>query len=580
MNYVKIYLLLLTILFSSALIGQNKGFYQDVDRNPIEVGETFQLSITLENIDASSISLGDISPFQIVGGPATTSSYSNINGKSSTSKSYKYILQATQRGNFTIQPATAQLGSKTLRSNALSIKVVESSTPKIQAASDKKSFIRLEPSSLEGYPGQLILLDYVLYTRQNIERYDISPYEYPDGFFVDFVKDFRDQPQRKNLNGQEYVRAILKKDRLYPQKVGNFDIGPMNINLEIPLENGRSSFFFTETRNESLKIPAVKLKIMPLPTPIPMSFSGGVGDFKMNSHLKKSSVVTGEAISLVIEVEGIGDPKTLKAPEQKWPEFLETYPPTVIKEEVVIRSGLPVVTKTFEYLAVCQIDTIFSLVPEMTYLDPNQKKYIILTGETVSISVIKGQPTNKDINEDVLFSPRLSHLQPLTSINDSFWTPQKYWFSVLSIAFLTILAIWVKKKRLERDILKKNIENSAQNKAHESLKKAYYYMENRESQSFFNELASATTGFIIKQWSIPHLEANPKNISVYLEDNGAPQEAIDLYKNIHQKAELARFASVYTDMEALYQDAERLLKLLVLPAFNNKYQNTDYSIKK
>jgi len=559
---VKIFLIFLATVFASFVLGQNKGFYQDVDRNPIQIGETFQLSITLENIDASNVTLGNISPFKIVGGPATSSSYTVINGKSSGSKSYKYILQATQKGDFTIQPATANIGGKTLKSNDINIKVVEPSPSQIQNVPDKKTFVRLEISTSEGYPGQFIQLDYVLYTRQNIERYDISPYDYPDGFFVDYVKDLKEQPQRKTINGQEYIRAILKRDRLYAQKVGQFDIGPMNMNLEIPVENGRSSFFFTETKRETVKIPAIKLRILPLPTPIPSSFSGAVGSFKMSSSVKKTSVVTGEAITLVIEIEGTGDPKTLKAPEQNWPEFLETYPPTVIKEEVLLRSGLPVVKKTFEYLAVCPVDTMFSFIPEMTFLDPSLKEYTTLKGNSSTITVVKGAAKTKVDNNDLRLTPEQSHLNSLTSIKESFWSPQKYLLFVLSIVLLTLLAIFIKKKRLESATLKKEHENSAQNKAHESLKKAYSYMESHQTQNFFDELASATTGYIIKKLDIPHLEANPNNISIYLQNKGIPQEAVDLYKNIHQKAELARFAGVHSDMNSLYEDAEKLLNLL------------------
>ncbi len=563
MKNIKLVLFLCSLCFSLDMWAQSKGFYQDIDRNPVEVGEIFQLTITLENIDASAVSMGDVEPFKIVGGPSTSSSYTIINGKSSGSKSYQYILQATQKGNFTLSSATARLGSKILKSNTISIKVVEPNERKVPAIGDKKSFVQLELSSSTAYPGQMIEVDYVLYTRQNVERYDMASYDYPDGFFVEYVNDLREQPQRKQINGQEYLRAVLRRDRLYAQKVGSFDIGPLTVSLEIPVENGRSSFFFSETKKENLKVAKQTLKILPLPTPFPNTFCGGVGEFSMKASIKKPTVVTGEAISLLLEIEGIGDPKTIKAPEQNWPEFLETYPPSLIKEEIKTVGGKSLVKKTFEFIAVSSLDTTFRFVPEMTYFDPEQKKYISVKGDSLIVSVVKGEPkaiVNDNNNE---LSPEISHLQPLKSLN-SFWTPLIYLSLVGFILLSMFLAMWIKKKKLDNEALSKERKNSAQYKAHKSLEKAYEYMQNHKSEKFYDELASATTGFIIKAFDIPHLEANPQKISEHLSNKNISIEAIDLYNSIHQKAELARFAGVLSDMSSLYSDAEKLLNMLEL----------------
>lgn len=562
MRKENILIVIIYLFWGSNLLSQNSGFYLDVDRNPIEVGETFQLTLQLENMDASQIEIGDLAPFKIVGGPATSSSYSIINGKSTSSKSYKYILQATKKGSFILPAATAKWSGKTIKTNDVKIMVVEPSTKNNSINTDKKSFVRLELSSQEGYPGQLIQLDFVLYTRQNVERYDISVFDYPDIFYVENVRDLREQPQKKIINGQEYLRAVLRRDRLYAQKIGEFDIGPLNIKIDIPVENGRSTFFFRETRTEIMDVPSIKIKILPLPEPVPSSFSGAVGNFSMTASVHKTTVVTGEAITLNIEIEGIGDPKMVKPPKQNWPSFLESYPPTTTLEEVNERSGQAYLKKSFEYFAVSQKDTLFTFVPQMTYFNSEEKKYITLKGDSVSIAVVRGdQPVSSHQNEKAWLADK-AHQQPLVSIKPSFWSPAKYGYIFLAWVGLTALGLFIKKKKLEKKKLNEEFSQSAQYKAHENLKKALMYMNNGDNPMFFEEVALATTGFIIHQFNIPYIEANPSKISEYLSENGISSDIIQLYKNIHQKSELARFAGVTVEMETIYRDAEQLLSQL------------------
>ena len=221
------------------------------------------------------------------------------------------------------------------------------------------------------------------------------------------------------------------------------------------------------------------------------------------------------------------------------------------------------VKKTFEFIAVSSLDTIFRFVPEMTYFDPEQKKYISVKGDSLKVSIVKGEPKAIDNENNNELSPEISHLQPLKSLN-SFWTPLIYLSLVGFILLSMFLAMWIKKKKLDNEAISQERKNSAQYKAHKSLEKAYEYMKNHKSEKFYDELASATTGFIIKAFDIPHLEANPQKISEQLRNKNISIEAIDLYNRIHQKAELARFAGVLSDMSSLYSDAEKLLNMLEL----------------
>lgn len=560
MRILSFYIWVFCLLISPRLYGQNAGFFLEADRYSVEEGETFQLIIRLENLEANRVELGDIAPFNLLGGPSVSTSYSNINGRSSSAKSYSYLLQAVKKGTFVIAPATAMMAGKVIKTNEIKIKVTEPKVTQWSQESDENSFVRMELSANEGYPGQVIQLDYVLYTRQNVERYDISQVEYPDAFYVENVRNHREQPQKKIIQGKEFLRAVLRRDRLYVLKTGKYELGPATISLEIPVENGRSSFFFRETRTEILTAPASEIQIFELPAPVPGSFAGAVGQFSMSASVKKATVVTGEAIVVNIDVEGTGDPKMVKAPIQNWPSFLENYPPTVVNDEVMERGGQAVMKKSFEYFVVCPKDTVFTFVPEMTYFDPEEKKYLTLKADTITIVVLNGVPKNTELENNRYWEPELSHKETLTSVDTVFWTPTNFIYVFSGIVLFTFMGVFLKKRQMEKSLEKAERAKSPDSKALKSLRLAAEHMKNGHSYQFFDEIARATTGFLTDYLNISPSETQVSKMTEYMETRGIPEEIIQLYKNIHHQSELARFAGMSTfSMEDVYRNAEKFL---------------------
>ena len=82
----------------------------------IAIGEQFRLGFTI-NEQGSDLQLPDLSNFDVLMGPSTSSSTSMqyINGKTtqSSSFSYMFILRAKKEGKFTIRPGSIKVGGKT-----------------------------------------------------------------------------------------------------------------------------------------------------------------------------------------------------------------------------------------------------------------------------------------------------------------------------------------------------------------------------------------------------------------------------------------------------------------------------------
>lgn len=564
MHRVKLLVLIFSMVCSGFVMAQTPRFYMQTDRSTVAEGETFILEAVLENIDSKTIELPDVSPFQIVQGPSTSTSISIVNGKRSGTVSYQYVLLATKKGKHIINAATSKVGSKTIKSNELTIEVSEASVSSKQNNIDAKgeTFVRLELSDNTAYLGQQVVLNYVIYTRQNLESYNILNEPNLEGFYAQPLNDIRDQAQRRTLNGKEYYTQVIRRQILFPQKTGNYNIGPVNMTIDIPVENGRSSFFFRETRKENIATNAVKLSVKDLPKQPPLSFAGGVGDFDMKASITATTANVGEAITIKMQVSGNGDPKIIKAPLFAIPNNLEKYEPTTTKDETNVQGDRIMVQKVFEYIFVPSKDTIYTIIPEFSYLSPKTGLYETIKAGPFNINVVKG--TGKPISDEGTaahddISGLISDDTRVFSISKSPWASTWHLGSLLMIILSTSIGVFVKKRNISRLESDRILKSKAVSIAKKNLQSAANYMDRNDAKAFYEEIALATTGYIVKKYNIPNTESSVDNIVATLTANNASTEVKSKYQDIQKQCELARFAGKYGNLSALYNDAEWMI---------------------
>jgi hypothetical protein len=553
----------LCFLSLSSVVAQSPRFYIQSDRSAVVEGETFVFEAVLENIDSKTIEMPDVSPFKVVQGPSTSTSISIINGKRTGTISYQYILLATKIGKYNIPPATTKVGSKVIKSNALTIQVESAASVAKDKNIDAKgeTFVRLEISDSKAFIGQQITLNYVLYTRQNIESYNIINETDLEGFYVQPLNDIRDQPQRRTVNGKEYYTQVIKRQILFPQKTGNYTIGPVNISLDIPVENGRSSFFFRETKKENVSTNSLKLSVNDLPKVAPISFSGGVGSFDMKASVTAATVNVGEAITLKMQIEGNGDPKIIKAPDFTIPNGLEKYEPTITKDETNVVGDKIMVLKVFEYIFVPSKDTVYTIEPTFSYLSTTSNSYETIKAGPFNINVTKGngsiETSKDDDTEDV--SNLISKDKNLYSLTQSPWMSFWHIGGLLFITLLTFVGILFKRKNITQAKVAAVNQSKAISIAKQNLLQANQFMTENNFKAFYEEIAKATTGYILKKFSIPNADASVINIVNILNHHQISQNVIAKYQEIQRQCELARFAGQYGNMTALYNDAEWII---------------------
>ncbi len=105
---------IITCIFISALSIAQSAFEATVSRNQVNTSDRFTITFTLQNGSSiSNFKAPAFSDFYVLGGPNQSSSFSSINGRTSQSISYAYVLQAKKAGKFTISQNKAKSVFKT-----------------------------------------------------------------------------------------------------------------------------------------------------------------------------------------------------------------------------------------------------------------------------------------------------------------------------------------------------------------------------------------------------------------------------------------------------------------------------------
>ena len=395
-------LILYIFLFCTVLAAEAaKTKFTMLAPSAVEVGKQFRLSFSL-NEQGRNLQLpsGLSDNFQILMGPSTGYSSSNINGKVTTSSSYTYILRAKKEGSFEIRPASVEVGGKVYESNSLTIQVVKAqakptqpqqggSTEQPQSATQNISlgednlFLRVALSKINAYRGEQIVATVKLYVNPNIpitrfEEVNLPTYE---GFYTQDVEI----PSTVNFTREVYKDKIyqvgvLKKTILFPQQNGRLKIEPFNMSLLIRQQVKARSFFddfFDNYRTVRAKVnsKAVTVNVKDLPA-APANFIGGVGNFNITSEISSEDVTTNDAVTLKVKVTGNGNIRLVRSPELELPSDFEVYDPRTTDNVNANDNGVSG-TKTIEYLFQPRFEgdyTIPSL--QFAYFNPSTGKYV------------------------------------------------------------------------------------------------------------------------------------------------------------------------------------------------------------
>ena len=356
----KILLILLICSQVCATFAQGVEFKASAPAQVI-MGKPFQLTYTV-NQRAKDLRAPEFEDFDYVAGPYTSqsSSTSFVNGKrtSSFALTYTYTLMANKEGTFMIPPATIKVDGSQYSSNGVRITVLPPDQPtQTSAASQPRNtnqssatsqqrennqtsaeniFMRTLVSKTKVHEQEVILLSYKLYFAGVDVAQMTNNTRLPEfkGFLKQELEMGEIQTELEHYNGRNYQTAVLYRALLFPQRSGELVIEPAQFEAILRVQNRaqvRSIFddFFGSytTVSKQLVAPKVTIHVASLPAGKPAGFSGGVGQFSINSTISSTNLQANEAVTLKLTVQGTGNMKLLKTLAVDWPEGFEVQEP-------------------------------------------------------------------------------------------------------------------------------------------------------------------------------------------------------------------------------------------------------------
>ena len=400
----------------------------------VSINDNIQVFFTLENATAENFTAPQFRNFEILSGPNYSSNVQFANGKVFKREEYSFILRPLKTGTFRIGPATVKTENRTLKSNELTIKVVNAK--KNLRKDSAELFVKIEPSEDTVYLGQQLTINYKVYTKVNVERYSFEKEPLYDGFYAEELDRFFAPTNTEIINGESYTSKIIRRLALFPLRTGTHRIEEAAINFIVSESSG--FLFRRNVKNIKRATEPIDISVLPLPQGAPPTFSGAVGQFTFEASLETTTLKVGEGTALKYVITGNGDPKRVQPPSIASNDTFEIYKPTIINEKIDGRSKEMFVQQIqVEYQLIPKTPGNFFLKPEFSYFDPDSNKYVVLKNDPIEITVLPSSvyPPSNISNKK---KDSLATILPIKRIEDLKTKSQPFFNS---FAFWTLLLL-------------------------------------------------------------------------------------------------------------------------------------------
>ena len=621
---LRLSLIVSLVLSASCLWAQNS--FKVEAPNVVGDGERFLVKF-VANGEVSNFNPPSFAGADVIAGPTTSTSWSStiINGKRSSSytKTYTYVLEASDQGTVTVSSASADIEGTTYTTNPLSIEIVKGSSLQ-QASSQTQTqqaqpsaassqaqtqtqnrsqdydddpaitygkadlFLRLSLNKTKVFKGEPVTAVLKIYTRSNIVGFEDIKFPVFNGFWSQETE----APQnlnfvREKVGNQIYNSAVIRRYMLMPQKSGTLTIDPAEMVVQVEVASqprGRSildDFFDMVDRNyvkKRLSTGKLSVHVSEIPSGAPSTFGGGVGKLNMTARLTKDSLNANEAASLIVELSGSGNLNLIENPAVSFPPDFERYDAKStnnFSNSIEGYSG----KKTIEYPFIPRGEGVYEIPPiHYSYFDLGQRQYRTLTTDTIIVKVGKGssqntggmyipqtQKTVNNLGEDIRY---IKTAMPSMK-GENFLVFN--WIYYVIAAILAGLFFLVTKLMKDRIALRKDIVRSRNRKANkvarQRLRQAQAFLSQNKVQEFYEELHKAILGYTADKLSIQRSDLQRDVIQETLLSKNVPQEDVKDLIALLDDCEMVRYSpeGAAGAMDAQYRKAAELIS-----GFENK----------
>lgn len=368
-----------------------------VDSEIVTMDDVVQLTVSVSG-GGGHPQLPSLKGFRIVA-TSTQQSMSIINTSVQSSTDYLYELQPLRTGNLTIGPVT--LGGQSTEPITITVTpgmpggsgmnhplVPQSANPfapgPVQSiAPGEAAQVRHSVDHKTAYVGQQITYTFSFYQAEQLYgEVQYNPAETP-GFVAESLPN---PPQgTESLNGRPY-QVQRRQKALFATSPGKHVIGQTSVSVATDPFSGP----------HDLIAKALTINVLPLPAAgQPANFTGAVGSFAVTLSVDRQAVRAGETVNCTVQVRGIGNVRSLGAPQLKLPDWVRVYK-TPEKRTLSPGGGggaLSVMggVATFPYMLLPkQAGTLTLPSLEYPYFDPKTGTYRVAHSQPVQIVVAPG----------------------------------------------------------------------------------------------------------------------------------------------------------------------------------------------
>lgn len=581
---------IITIFLCSILSGfANEVKFSASGPGQVIKGQTFQVTFTLINASGQDFRAPEFPGCNVLyDAKSQGSQFTSVNGRTSvqTTEAYTYTLKAIKEGTYKIGSATVRAAGKQLSSNTLDLRILppdknagndsdddrEYGSVQGTAGTDATTFARLILSRTKVYEQEAILATIKLYTKaanMGLENYTFPSF---DGFVVQDMPIQNPQFELDHYDGANYTTVVIKRALLFPQRSGKITINPGKFDMALqvvrPMRGPFGMMRGLQEVKKTVRSQAVTVDVLPLPAGKPASYMGAVGNFTISSSINKENLKTNEAVTVKIQIKGIGNLKYVKNPEVKFPADFEVYDPKIDVKTQNTTTGVEG-TRTIEYTAIPRNAGDFTIPGvEFSYFDVRTNSYKTLTTQEFHLKVEKGSGssssqisnfTDKEalrmLNQDIHFIKTGNlHLQKSPSI---IWGSLGYWLWYILPALFFIIFVIINRKQARENANVTLMKTKKANKvATRRLKAAGKYLKDHQKEAFYSEVLQAVWGYLSDKLSLPLSELTRDNVAAELAKYGASEDLINRFMEILDTCEFAQYAPSQSDsaMGKLYED--------------------------
>lgn len=563
----------------------------------VDINEAyFQVRYTINTASVSDFNPPAFNGLEVLAGPSisTRSSYSSNGSHTSHSSSttYTFTLAPIKKGRIAIPAASVKAGGRIYKSRSLIINVNGRGSRNPNASKQRSGtsggeelrdagsrvsnsdlYLSATTSKKKVYEQEGVLLTYKFFERPGVGLNSVGISSKPD--FKCMVS--QDIPVKNitstatRIGNRLYKSGVVQQYLVYPQQTGKLTIPGLafdcvvvqqekSLDLIDAFFNGGGSVGVSLKRTA----PGLNIEVMPLPTPKPAGFSGGVGHFSIKGEMLNNNPETNQLLTYRITITGNGNMKLLTAPQLQLPTDFDKFTPKTTDNSKVTTGGVSG-SMVFDYTFVPRNKGKY-VIPSVSfiYFDPITAKYVTIKTSPISIDVRQGKASDDDLSEDIkLLNSDIRDIHSdaspkLVKVNDViWWGGLQYWtIHILLVAIFSILCVAYRKYEASSSNTAQKISSKAGNIAIKNLKKAYPLFESAKIRAFYTELSKILSKYITDRFSLNDSEVEPESLNHILKEKGISEGLLQEYLLIMKECARAAYSPLQEKDDAvLYEKA-------------------------